>query len=281
VRLGDRAGERGSATIAAVLAAACFAMLAAQMARTSRSAIVGVNAALAHDRLSAAADAGLTLALEGLTSTNPSGQWDLRRDAHTSAFEGTTLRITVEDERGKIPLNTLKPDQVHTLFEKAGAPAEQIQDLVDAFLDFRDPLRLRPREGAEPPATARQGGFETVEEFAQVPGVTPALYAAVLPSITVTPSLGPFEPKTATPLALDVMKGAFGATEGIEREREMAGERTALSADSSLKPQNRALTIRVDAIAPDGAHAEKATVVELTDRRERPYVIRQQDAGFG
>ena len=60
----------------------------------------------------------------------------------------------------------------------------------------------------------------------------------------------------------------------IERQRELAGERPALDITPPINLVGRALTIRVRAeAAPDGRF-EAASVVELTGRPERPYLVR-------
>jgi general secretion pathway protein K len=279
------AKDAGSAVIAAVLASACFALLAAQMVDTSRSELRSVNAGIVHAHLAAADDAGLAIAINGLTTQGPSGHWDIDQTAHVVDFDHAQLTITVEDERGKIALNTVTEPQLRVLFSKAGAAPETVTDLVNAFLDFRDPTRVRTNGSspASPLAAAREGGLRTVEELAQIPGMTPALYAAILPVVTVNSGDKPFDESTASPLALEVMAASSGTAGGvrtIERQRERAGERTALSTDNKTDLAGRALTIRVVAVDDKDGRAEKATIIELTGHSERPYVVRQQNASI-
>ena len=267
--------QAGYAVLAAMLAAACFALLAAQVVSTSRSAVQSVNAEVVRAKLEAAADAGLAMALDGLSSDDPAARWDIDGRPRRESFEGADLTITVEDERGKVPINLITPIQAHTLFERAGADAPEVDGLVEAFLDARDPGRTTraagPPSGGAPPVQ----GFATLSELAHVRGVTPELFEAMAPSVTVSADDAAFDSRTATPLALEVMGGASAsATAVIERQRELAGERPALDIVPPINLVGRALTIRVTAQDARDGRFQAATVVQLTGRPERPYLVR-------
>ena len=159
-----------------MLAAACFALLAAQVVSTSRSAVQSANAEVVRARLEAAADAGLAMALDGLSSDDPGARWDIDGRPRREGFEGADLTITVEDERGKVPIDLITPAQARSLFEHGGAGTAELDGLVEAFLDGRDPGRTvrAPAAGAPP-----QQGFATISDLAHVPGVTPEMFAVL------------------------------------------------------------------------------------------------------
>ncbi len=274
-----RLSDHGSATLAAVLAAACFAMLAAQIARTSRSEIRSANADVVHARLAAAAEAGLALAVNHLAADDPSARWDFTGQTYRVEFNGADLAIRIEDERGKLPLNTLTQAQARAMFERAGADPVKLDDLVTAFLDARDPNRRLAADGRLASVTPQGGGgFRTVSELALLSGMTPALYAAIAPSATVNAGDRPFDARTATPLALQVMSGDGDGVAAIERQRELAGQRPALALDTQAPPDvvGRVLTVRVSAEDGAGGRVQDATLVQLTGHPDRPYVVRQR-----
>ena len=287
----ERQGDGGSATLAAVLAAACFAMLAAQIARTSRSEIRSANAEVVHARLAADSEARLALAIDHLAADDPSARWDFAGQTYPAAFDDAKLEIRIEDERGKLPLNTLTQAQVRALFAQAGADPQAVDGLVEAFLDARDPNRRRAGDSLSGGSTPRLpvastaaapgqggGGFRTVAELASLPGMTPELYAAIAPSATIDAGDRPFDARTATPLALQVMSGAGGGVAAIERQRELSGQRPALALDTQAPPDvvGRVLTIRVAAEDGAGGRVQDATLVQLTGHPDRPYVVRER-----
>ena len=271
----SEARQAGYAVLAAMLAAACFALLAAQVVSTSRSAVQSANAEVVRARLGAAAEAGLAMALDGLSTDDPAARWDIDGRPRHESFEGAELTITVEDERGKIPINLITPAQARSLFEHAGAGAAELDGLVEAFLDARDPSRT-----VRAPAAAASGappvqGFATISDLAHVPGVTPGMFAALAPSVTVSADDAAFDARTATPMALEVMGGTGTSPAAvIERQRELAGDRTALDITPPINLVGRVLTIWVNAESPPDGRFEAASVVELTGRPERPYLVR-------
>ena len=129
-----RGSEGGYAVLAAMVAAAGFALVAAQLIATSRGAVVSAGAEAARARLTADAQAGLALAIDGLESPDASSRWALNGDPRTLDFDDAELTIRVEDERGKIPLNTLSPDQARAMFRLAGADPADVETLTQAFL---------------------------------------------------------------------------------------------------------------------------------------------------
>ncbi len=290
-----RGSEGGYAVLAAMVAAAGFALVAAQLIATSRGAVVSAGAEAARARLTADAQAGLALAIDGLESPDASSRWALNGDPRTLDFDDAELTIRVEDERGKIPLNTLSPDQARAMFRLAGADPADVETLTQAFLLRRDP-HYRPDDedappaaGAPPPRPAAPPppqagadgpgglGFADPRELLLLPGMTAALYAAMAPSVSVNVRDAAFEPRTSTPLALQVMGGA-GSPAAIERQREVSGERAALDTAPPLSLAGRPLTIRVDVRDRRGDTLQRANVVELTRAPGRPYVLRLRTA---
>ena len=167
--------------LAAMLSAACFALVATQVVSTSRSAVQGANVEIVRAQLESAADAGVALALDGLSNDDANARWGIDSRPRNEEFNGVGLTIAVEDERGKIPINLITPTQAHTMFERAGAEPAEVDQLVKSFLDARDPSRVAPSRSD----SAFGGGFTAVSDLAQVPGLTAVLFAAIAPSTTV------------------------------------------------------------------------------------------------
>ena len=265
------AREAGYAVIAAMICAAGFALVAAELTATSRNAAVTASAEATRARLDAEAEAGEAIALDRLQAADPSRRWALGADPVTLDFDDGKLTIGVEDERGKIPLNTVTPVQARAMFAAAGADAADADALSAALVRQRDP---------DPHVDEAQAvGLSSVRDLLLLPRMTPALYAALAPSVSVSVRDAAFEPRTATALALEVMEGAApGSVALIEREREIAGDRTALDTGPPLQLAGRPLTIRVQVRDDRGDRLDRARVVELTRSAAHPYVVRQLSA---
>jgi general secretion pathway protein K len=267
--------ERGYAMLAAVGAVACFGYLALAAIGDGRSALVGANAGEARARLAAAADAGVAMTIHDLGLADPRRRWSLTDPPHSLDFGDARLTVAIEDENGKIPINFMRPDQMRRLFEEAGADPRQIDGLVEALVD----LRGDPQPGgfihSDPRLAAQRGPLTNLDELQLLPGMTPALYARIAPSVTVHAVTLAFDPRTASPLALAVMAPSYASSPGaIEQARERAGETAALASPAPISLNGRMLTIHVEASDGQGGRLTRTAVVEFTGAAGRPYVMR-------
>jgi len=274
--------EGGYVLLAAVLAMAAFSLIALEVLAGARGWDAEAAAEIQHARLDAAAQAGVAAAVHGLGAEFAADRWGIDGRPRRMDFNGVSLTIYVEDERGKIPINELNEDQVRTLFSAAGVDGDRLDTLVDSFEDWTSADEQVSPHGAgaayyQPYGIKpRNGKLATVDELIHIRGMDEALFSRIAPSLTVNfGQSGGFSPETAQPFAIKVMVGNGEDTpEVIEREREAEGERTAIdeTADESLI--GRTLTIRV--VATDGAHGrlERSQIVELTGDPVQPYWIR-------
>jgi general secretion pathway protein K len=188
------------------------------------------------------------------------------------------LRIVVQDERGKIPLNLMDDGQVRDMFERLGLAGERLNIATDSFLDWRDDDDERRPNGAEGEDYAaagvrpRNGPLRSRGELAMIRGIDAALVERLAPVATVYFGDGSFEPRFAQPFALEVMGEGDGPT-AIERARELAGQRPAIELGDDMPLTGRPLRIAVDSFGSAGSHARRSAIIELSGSSLRPYVV--------
>lgn len=269
--------------IAALIGLVAFAAIALGLSRDSRSVIDTASAEMAAARLAAAADAGLVLGLAGVATDDQGERWRIDGSAHTLEFEGVRLVIAIEDERGKVPINVITEREARRLFEAAGASGTELASLVAAFLDWRDDDDERRAFGAEAPQYAPRGirprnaDFRSIDELAELYGMTPAIFARIAPAVTLFfGESGGFSENNASPLALATMAvGQDGTPQEIQRRRERAGQRAAFDQGAGTELlRGRLLTVRVAASDGRGGTLRRATIVELTGNPREPYWVR-------
>ncbi|MBY0283532.1 MAG: general secretion pathway protein GspK [Sphingomonas sp.] len=279
-----RQGEQGYALLAAVASIALLSMLSMMMMLASQGTVVMAAAESDQARLTAAADGGVALALQGVLQSDRRRRWAIDGQVHRVTFAGYDLAIAVIDERGKIPLNRLNRHQSAAMFEAFGLSGADRDIAVDSFLDWRDQNDDANPDGAEADYYApkgllpRNGNLRNVGELALIRGVGPAVAARIIPFATV--DFGPkgdFDPRFASPIARRIM-----ADEEELTPTTIGGETAIAKVSAPVGDPNslidHPLTIRVDASTRDGrARTRRQLIVSLTGIDARPYLVRGRD----
>ena len=188
-----RARQQGVALITVLWVLVVLALIAGNFARTARTETVLTRNLLENATAEAVADAGVRLAVLGVSHPDASVRWVADGRDYEGRYGDATLRVQVIDESGKIDLNRAKPELLAGLFESAGLDSKAAAALVDVVIDYRDPDNLRRINGAEDsdyesaglPYGAKDRPFESVSELRQVLGITPELYKTLKPSVTI------------------------------------------------------------------------------------------------
>jgi general secretion pathway protein K len=281
VRRRTTRGETGYALVAAVGAILFFAVIALGVLSLTERVIVTGSAEVDAARASAAADAGIALALRDLLTTESVTAVRIDGSSRRLRFDGAQLDVAITDERGQVPLNLLDETQITALLEFAGLAGEPLLIARDSYLDWIDDDDEPRPNGAESNyyrlkgIRPRNSGFVTIGELGRVRGINPAIVQKISAIATTDFGNGSFNPATASPAAIAIMyPGNQQAVTEIVRTREAEGQVTALGFVDRASRISRPLTIAVKASSPSGAVATRTCVVELTGAEGRPYVIR-------
>lgn len=274
-------GEDGYAMVAAVAAIAVFAMMAMSLVQANQTGVAEATADYGQAKAAAAADAGLALALGGLLAEGRASRWSIDGRVRTLRFDDADLKIRIEDERGKVPLNLLDEETAGRLAEAAGLRGERARIAADSLLDWTDEDDEPHAAGAEAlyyrarGIHPRNGPLESIEELAQVRGFDTATVERLRDFVTVNFGPGGFDVRFGEPRAIGVMTaGGEDNPAAIVRQRELSGQRTAIEIGEDVDLTGRPLTIVVEARRADGSRALRRTIVELTGSPQRPYIIR-------
>jgi general secretion pathway protein K len=278
-------GEHGYALIAAVVSIVLFALMALAVINATRGPTLMVAAEAERARLQAAADAGVSLAIQGLLVRDSVQRWRIDGTPREVRFANSALAIRIEDERGKIALNLINRQQVARMFSEFGLQGSDLETASDSFMDWRDgdfEVRLF---GAETQVYAarkikpRNGDLRTLGELGLINGVGPALGRRLAPFATVNFGTGAFDPRYATPLAARV-------SADDESDADLVAFGTTLQAGQAVRARReppsdtligRPLTINVEARGGGDGRAQRRVIVELTGSERRPYVIRARE----
>lgn len=280
---GDRSvgNDQGYALVATIACIMFFAVVALGVLTLTERVVVAGTSEVEAARASAAADAGVALALRRLLTTGPSGSPRLDGTPFVTSFDDARLEITLSDERGKVPLGLIDEQQLTALLEYAGLAGEPLSLARDSFLDWVDDDDAARSNGAERDyyrskgLRPRNGEFLTLGELGRVRGFSPLMVEKIAQVATADFGNGSFETRFASPAAIKIMyPDGDAAFDEIIRAREARGQTTTFSFADATSRIGRPVTIAVTARHPSGARSVRSCIVELTGGERRPYVTR-------
>ena len=141
-----------------------------------------------------AARAGLEYGMSRMTDPDPQLAWLPDGRPYPFRIGDAEVVVRVVDESGKVDLNAAEQPLLVALLQGAGAESGDASAVAGAIIDWRDGDTLTQAGGgaedadyaaAGRPYGAKDAPFETVAEVEQVLGMTPALFAAIEPHLTV------------------------------------------------------------------------------------------------
>ena len=264
----DDKGDEGIALIVVLWMLLLLSIIAAALIIETRSSTRIALNMTEGAALRAAADAGIQRAILELADARSNGALDtvkLRPDGTVYAwpFGNSTVRISVQDERGKINLNEATEQVLIALFRSVGVDPDKAQSLAAAIADFRDADNLMRPGGAEEaeyqaaglPWGPKNAPFEAVEELKQVLGVTPEIYQQVFPDLTIYSASNAINPALAG--------------EGLTGILIQAG----INNSQYLRSPERAYSIRAQASDSNGAVFVREAVVQVFAESPIPVVV--------
>jgi general secretion pathway protein K len=212
--------EQGAALLLALWAMLAMAMLIAGMRVLGLRDATLAEARLEQAQLTAAADGMINRTLLSLLNLAADGHPPVNGQPVAQSFAGFTGEMRVQDEAGKIDLNEAPAPLLIRAFTSAGADFEQAQSFADKIMDWREAGATRRLNGAKADDYRRAGyaygprggKMESVDELRLVMGMSPALFAALAPTLTVVSQNAWPDPAVAPPDVLNLLDSSASTT---------------------------------------------------------------------
>jgi general secretion pathway protein K len=274
------------ALISVLWGIALVSIVAASLLSTGSVSYRLSHHAIAVARADAVAEAAVNRAALALLDPRAGKRWRVDGVAQEFDFGGATLRISIQDELGRIDLNYAEGSLLTGLLRSAGLDAKSAGDLADKILDWREGSPLKRLNGAKEQDyraaghayRPRNGPFQSVDELKLVMDMTPELFRRVEPALTVYSGRPLIDPRVAPAealLALPTMDAGKVAALIAARAGSTSG-----STDGQPTPNGapevpsqlggRAFAIRAEFEKSSGVRMREA-VVRLTDDPLKPY----------
>jgi len=164
------------------------------------------------------------------------------------------------DEQRKINLNTSAEDVLHRLIDAVNVPGVNAQRIAEAIIDWRtaNNPEIDVCGGQDPPC--HNGPLASVDELRLVPGMTPELFDALLPYVTVYPLTGALvNINTAPAIVLDALDCA-GITLVAQREAAVPPVLDPSNC-AGTGTQSTIFTVSVEAIVPPSSLTTRVRAV--------------------
>jgi len=283
-----RRGARGLALIVVLWVAAVVTLLATSFSFSLRTEARLAAGMVERARAGAAAEAGVYRLMAHMSEMN------VRALAPISAsmpFEGMTVSLQASPENARVDLNAAPPPLLEGLVRQAAVTSGEAVPAAAvsaAIMDWRDPDDEALPEGAERreyeasgrTAFPRNGAFLSVSELSRVLGVTPALYAALAPLVTVYAWSPQVDPMSASREVLLAVPGldASQVDAFLAQREDGAPARTAVAGLAGAErylSRTGSLVYRLSARAEGygGVVAARQVVVKFNANRERPVSV--------
>ena len=166
---------------------------------------------------------------------------------------GERATITVEEETGKIDLNTASPAALTRFFTALTGDQSQGTRIAAQIIEFR-----KPKAQGTPSTGPAETRFTTIMQLDQIDGMSPRLFRASLRHVTVRSGRPEPDMEAASPAMLRLLN---------VQPKQTAAKRGL--------PTGGSMTIRADISASDGTRFIREALVSLEGGNGRPYVIRE------
>ncbi len=190
-------GDRGFTFLVVIWALSILIVLSLVFGASVSAHLKTTRNAVDNARAEALADAGVALAVLDLSAWRARTAREARfsrdgRPVRCNFGNGDWLNIAIDDEVGKVDLNTADERLIGAALLAAGVAEDDVARHAQRILDYRDPDDDRRPLGAETEeyraqdrAGPKNQPFDAIEEVEQVLGIPAGLADALRPYVTI------------------------------------------------------------------------------------------------
>jgi general secretion pathway protein K len=243
-----------------------IAFLVVHLTASGRTEIRIADNLVANAVAAAAADGAISEAIFNLSDPRPEQRWPIDGPPRELTIGDCRVVVRLEDEASRINPNLAAPALMEALLRVLGSDPDAARRIAGAISDWvgssptpktADALQAEYRAAGldyGPPAAP----LETMDELGRVLGVTPTLYAALKPHLTL---FGPAQPKPgADPIVTEALAQLPQIGAGLP--------------SPAPTPQD-VPTVRIiaAAIGPGNAHVTHTAVVRIGSSLVQGYTV--------
>lgn len=244
-----------------------IAFLVLHLTASGRTEIRIANNLQSNAVAAAAADGAISAAIFSLSAPQPDQRWPVNGPAHQLTIGNCQVVVRLENEGARINPSLASPALMEALLRAVGSPPDSARSVAEAIADWvgssqapKTPDVLKAEYQAAGLDYAPPGGpFESIDELSRVLGVTPALYVALRPHLTL------FGPPQPDPAGGDpVVAAAIAQTPQLGQPATPAG---------AASPDTLIVRIIADAKGLGNAQVTRVAVVRVSPSLPQGYAV--------
>jgi general secretion pathway protein K len=267
-RPGSHSSRSGFALVAVIWSLGLISLLgvAVIVGARYRTRVASSDTSVTATTTAAESAVNLAIALS-LTGT---AQQNVKFPLHCQMPGGERVVINIEEETGKVDLNTATPDVLAHLFAALTDDQSAGMRIAASIVAFRDSTRGQPKStdtqstpNANKPDNSQKAannskkpGFSSIMQLDQIDGVSPHLFRMALRFVTVR--------STHTEPDKDAASPALRRLLNLDQGQ---------AAPTRAPPATGSVTIRADVRASDGTRFIREALVSLGSEDGRPFRI--------
>ena len=244
-----------------------IAFLVLHLTASGRTEIRIANNLQSNAVAAAAADGAISAAIFALSAPQPDQRWTVNGPTHRLTIGNCQVVVQLDNEAARINPSLAPPALIELLLRAVGSPPDNARTIAEAIGDWvgsaqtpktADSLKAKYQAAGldyAPPG----GPLESMDELNRVLGMTPALFAALRPHLTL---FGPAQPD---PTGGDpVVAAAIAQTPQV-------GQPTAPS--GAAPPDTLLVRIIADAKGLGNARVTRVAVVRVSPSLPQGYAV--------
>jgi len=263
-RFRDDSARSGFALVAVIWSLGLISLLGVAVMVGARYRTKTTSSIASVAEAAAAAESAINLAIVEVLDSRTDGNHKYPLQCRMPG--GERITVTIEDEAGKVDLNTATPPILARLFTALTLDQPSGELIARRILNFRDPAKDQTNANGGQPAenksdAASKGRFATILQLDQIDGISPQLFRSAIRFVTVRSG----RPEPDADAASPALRGY------LNLEQQAASLMPVPAASHSV-------TIRAD-VRASGVRFIREALVSLGADNGEPFVIREWRRG--
>jgi general secretion pathway protein K len=267
--------SRGFALLVVLWTLVLIAFIVGNMTARGRTEIHIASNLVSNAAAQAAADGAVYQAIYDLSDPQQDRRWPLDGSAHALRIGASKILVSVSDEAGRINPNTASPALLDALLRATGSDSQTAQSLAQSIALWVGSAPGGPQPDQAMAQYAAAGlaygppgePLQTLGELHRVLGMTPEIFAAIRPHLTLYGPPQP-NPESADPVVAAALALLQQATPNAPNP-----------AFQSAQPLISTVRIAAAAEGPGNARANRTVIARIGPMLPNGYVILARDSG--